>query len=186
MTRPRLVLASQSPRRHELLLLIGLPHVVKPAHLHEERRPGESPRDYVERLAREKAAAIASQESDAVVIGADTTVVLEGELLEKPVDEADAARMLKRLSGRTHTVLTAVAVVRAGDVHSAVERVDVTFRTLDDEQIATYIATGEPMDKAGAYALQGRGAAFVKAVRGSVTNVIGLPLHELRQLLRAL
>jgi septum formation protein len=179
----RILLASQSPRRHELLHLIGLTHSVKPAHLDEALVPGETPADYAERLAREKAVAVAALESDAVVIGADTIVVLDGEVLGKPVDEADAARMLRRLSGRTHTVITAVAVVHGHQVLSAVESVEVTFRPLGDTQIATYIATGEPMDKAGAYGIQGYGAVIVERIHGDYFAVMGLALGKLVELL---
>ena len=184
MSAPRIVLASQSPRRRELLTQIGIPHEVRPAGLDETRRPGESAAAYVERLAREKAVAIAARERDAVVIGADTTVVLDGEIFEKPLDAADAARMLRRLSGRTHTVLTAVSVARGGDVRSGVESVEVTFRALDEQQIAAYVSTGEPLDKAGAYGIQGYGAVIVERIHGDYFAVMGLALGRLVGLLR--
>jgi septum formation protein len=184
MSAPRIILASQSPRRRELLALIGMPHEVQPAGLDEVRRDGEAPAAYVERLAREKATAIAAREPDAVVIGADTTVVLDGEIFEKPADAADAVRMLRRLSGRTHTVLTAVAVARGGDVRSGVESVEVTFRALDEPQIAAYLATGEPLDKAGAYGIQGYGAVIVERIHGDYFAVMGLALGRLVALLR--
>ena len=184
MTPPRIVLASQSPRRRELLNLIGIPHAVCPANIDETRRDGESPSAYVERLAREKATVIARRERDALVIGADTTVVLDGEIYEKPLDPADAARMLRRLSGRTHTVLTAVAVARGDDVRSGVESVEVTFRALDDEQIAAYVSTGEPLDKAGAYGIQGYGAVIVERIHGDYFAVMGLALGRLVGLMR--
>jgi nucleoside triphosphate pyrophosphatase len=183
MRDPRIVLASQSPRRHELLNLIGLAHDVRPAHVDEVPRHGEPPEVYVERLAREKAQTVLEAERDAVVIGADTTVVLDRDILEKPLDQADAARMLRRLSGRTHTVLTAVAVARGADVLSGVESVEVTFRPLTDEQIAAYVATGEPMDKAGAYGIQGYGAVIVERVHGDYFAVMGLALGRLVGLL---
>jgi septum formation protein len=183
MTRHRILLASQSPRRHELLHLIGLSHEVKPAHLDETLRRGESPPAYAERLAREKAGAVALMETDALVIGADTIVVLDGEVLGKPADAADAARMLRLLSGRTHTVVTAVAVARKRRVLSAVESVEVTFRRLDEAQIAAYIATGEPMDKAGAYGIQGYGAVIVERIHGDYFAVMGLALGRLIELL---
>ena len=160
----RVVLASQSPRRRELLALIGIPHEVLPADLDESLLPGEHPVEHAERLAREKARAVAATEPDAVVIGADTIVVLDGVILGKPHDAAEAARTLAQLSGRTHTVHTAVAVVRGGRVESGVESVEVTFRALTDEQISAYVATGEPMDKAGAYGIQGYGAVIVERV----------------------
>src|SRR6185436_8566009 len=155
LTPPRVVLASSSPRRRELLTLIGIPHVVLPADIDEAPYPNELPPVHAERLAREKAAVIAARETDAVVVAADTIVVVDGEILGKPRDEADAAVMLRRLSGRAHVVLTAVAVAREQTVVSGVESVDVTFRHLSDDEIGRYIATREPMDKAGAYGIQG-------------------------------
>lgn len=186
MSRHRILLASQSPRRHELLQLIGLSHEVKPAHLDETLGRGESPSAYAERLAREKAGAIALMETDALVIGADTIVVLDGEVLGKPEDESDAAGMLRLLSGRTHTVITAVAVARERRVLSGVESVEVTFRRLDEELIAAYIATGEPMDKAGAYGIQGYGAVIVERIHGDYFAVMGLALGRLVELLSQL
>ena len=162
----RIILASQSPRRRELLALIGIAHEVRPADLDESVLPNEAPAAHAERLARAKAEAIAGGEPDAVVIGSDTIVVLDGDILGKPRDHADATAMLRRLSGRTHTVHTAVAVARNGQVASGVESVEVTFRPLTQEQIETYIATGEPLDKAGAYGIQGYGAVIVERVHG--------------------
>jgi septum formation protein len=182
-TNIRVVLASQSPRRRELLTLIGLPHDVRPANLDESVLPDEEPRAHAERLARAKALFVAAQERGAVVIGADTIVVLDGEILGKPRDAADAARILRRLSGRTHTVFTAVAVARDGVVLSGVEEVEVTFRTLTDEQITTYIATGEPMDKAGAYGIQGFGAVIVERIHGDYFAVMGLAIGRMVDLL---
>lgn len=184
MSIPRIVLASQSPRRRELLTLIGIPHEVRPADLDETRRPGESPSSYVERLAREKASTIARREPAALVIGADTTVVLDGDIFEKPVGPADAVRMLRRLSGRTHTVLTAVAVARGEAVHSGVESVEVTFRALAEQDIEAYVATGEPLDKAGAYGIQGYGAVIVERIHGDYFAVMGLALGRLVTLMR--
>ena len=181
---PRVILASQSPRRRELLALVGIAHEVKPADIDERYLPGETPRAHAERLAREKAARIA--ERDAVTIGSDTIVVVDGDILGKPVDEADAARMLRRLSGRAHTVITAVAVDWQGRLESSVEEVEVTFHPLSDDEIAAYIRTGEPMDKAGAYGIQGYGATIVARVDGDYFAVMGLPLQRLVRLLRRL
>lgn len=180
---PRVILASQSPRRRDLLSLIGIVHEVRPADLDESILPGEVPPQHAERLAREKATAIAAGDPDAVVIGADTIVVLDGDILGKPRDAAEARATLRRLSGRTHTVFTAVAVAHAGALASGVESVEVTFRPLTDEQIATYVATGEPMDKAGAYGIQGYGAVIVERVHGDYFAVMGLALGRLVELL---
>ncbi len=180
---PRLILASQSPRRRDLLALIGLPHEVQPAHLDESVLPGEDPVVYAERLARAKASAVAARAPDAVVIGADTIVVLDGEILGKPATTAEAEATLHRLSGRTHAVHTAVAVARDGRVVSGVESVRVTFRALTGAQVAAYVATGEPMDKAGAYGIQGYGAVIVARVEGDYFAVMGLALGRLVGLL---
>ena len=182
--RVRVVLASQSPRRRELLSLIGVTHDVRPANIDETYRAGERPRAHAERLAREKAEAIAADE--AVTIGSDTIVVLDGEVLGKPRDEAEAALTLRRLSGRSHVVITAVAARWRGRLVSAVEEVGVTFRALSDEDIRAYIATGEPMDKAGAYGIQGFGATIVERVDGDYFAVMGLPLNRLTRLLESL
>jgi len=182
-SHPRVVLASQSPRRRELLRLIGIAHDVVPADLDESLLPGEEPVAHAERLARAKAAAVSAMHPHAAVIGADTIVVLDGDILGKPADHADAMRILRRLSGRTHTVHTAVAVARDGQVESGVESVEVTFRPLSDAQIAAYVATGEPMDKAGAYGIQGYGAVIVERVHGDYFAVMGLALGRLVGLL---
>ncbi len=183
MSEPRIILASQSPRRRELLHLIRLDHEVQPANVDETQKPDETPRVYAERVARDKALAIAREQGDAVVIAADTIVVVDGDVLGKPNDAESAAAMLARLSDRTHLVDTAVAVVRNGTVVSDVEEVDVTFRALDAAEIQRYIATGEPMDKAGAYGIQGYGATIVKRIRGDYFAVMGLPLGLLVRLL---
>src|SRR4051812_38105701 len=146
---PRIVLASASPRRRELLALIGLDHEVRPADVDETLVASESPRAYAERLARAKASAVAT--ADEITVGCDTIVVVDGLVLGKPRDRDDATRMLRLLSGRAHLVMTAVAVAHAGRILSDVVQVGVTFRSLTDAEIADYIATGEPMDKAGAY-----------------------------------
>ena len=182
----RVVLASQSPRRRELLSLIGIAHSVHPADIDETVGQGEIPTAHAERLAWEKAATVAAREPDAVTIGSDTIVVVDGDILGKPLDEADAARMLRRLSGRTHTVHTAVAVSYEGRVASGVESVQVAFRELTDEQIAAYVATGEPMDKAGAYGIQGYGATIVRRVDGDYFAVMGMPLGLLVSLCNAI
>lgn len=181
MTRPRVILASQSPRRRQLLALIGVEHEVRPANLDETQFPGEAPRQHAERLAREKASAF--QASDAVVVGSDTIVVVDGDVLGKPRDAAHAREMLRRLSGRRHEVMTALAVAWRGRVESAVEEVDVTFHPLTDDDIDRYIATGEPMDKAGAYGIQGYGATIVASVDGDYFAVMGLPLQRFVRLL---
>jgi septum formation protein len=186
MTRSPLhfVLASQSPRRTELLHLIRLDHEVRPADVDETQRPREAPRAYAERLAREKVLACSRERPDAVVIGADTIVVVDGDVLGKPADAHAARAMLQRLSGRAHLVDTAVAVVRDGRLASGVEEVEVTFRSLSSEQIERYIETGEPLDKAGAYGIQGYGATIVERVNGDYFAVMGLPLGMLVSLLR--
>jgi septum formation protein len=177
-----LTLASQSPRRRELLAGLGIALEVRPAQTDETPRLGEAPRAYVARVAREKARAVGG----AVVLGADTTVALGPAIFGKPEDDADAGRMLRALAGTSHEVLTAVCVrTGAGAEHEAVVATEVAFAPLSDEEIAWYVATGEPRDKAGAYAIQGAAGAFVKAVVGSVSNVIGLPLAETLALLRA-
>lgn len=183
MTSPRIVLASASPRRRDLLTLIGIPHEVRPADIDESLLPGELPDAHAERLARAKASLLAARAPDALVVGSDTIVVVDGDILGKPRDEAEAARMLRRLAGRRHTVHTAVAVARGGRVESGVERVEVAFRPLTDADIASYVATGEPMDKAGAYGIQGFGATIVERIEGDYFAVMGLPLGRLVRLM---
>ena len=180
-TQVRVILASQSPRRRELLTLVGIPHEVRPADIDERYLAGESPRAHAERLAREKAVKI--REPGAIVIGSDTIVVVDGDVLGKPRDVSDAARMLRRLSGRSHVVITAVAVALDDRVESDVEEVDVTFHSLSESDISAYIATREPMDKAGAYGIQGFGATIVARVDGDYFAVMGLPLQRLVRLL---
>ncbi|MBI3791409.1 MAG: septum formation inhibitor Maf [Gemmatimonadetes bacterium] len=183
MSTPPVVLASQSPRRRELLTLIGITHVVDPADVDETVRGEERPDAYVERLAREKAAVVAARHAGAVVIAADTTVVQDGEILGKPGDVREAVEMLSRLSGHTHEVFTGIAVAAGGRVVSAVERVEVTFRDLTLAEISAYVATGEPMDKAGAYGIQGWGATIVERIHGDYFSVMGLGLRRLVALL---
>lgn len=163
--------------------MVGIPHEVRPADLDERVLPGEGPAVHAERLARAKAEAVARQAPEATIIGADTIVVLDGAILGKPDDQAEARATLRRLSGRTHTVHTAVAVARGSRTVSGVESVDVTFRPLSDEQIAAYVATREPMDKAGAYGIQGYGAVIVERVHGDYFAVMGLALGRLVALL---
>jgi len=182
-----LVLASASPRRRDLLTQAGYTFQVIPAEVCEDVRPGEEPIPYVLRLAREKAEAVAHSPEllalaagaadSAVVLGADTTVVAPtGEILGKPENDADAARMLRMLSGATHQVITGLAVVAAGATEVAAEVTHVTFSSLSDENIAGYIASGEPHGKAGAYAIQGRAARWIPRIHGCYFNVVGLPL----------
>jgi septum formation protein len=176
-----LVLASASPRRRELLIQAGYAFTVHPAHVPEDPLPGEAPIAYVTRLAREKAEAVFRELSSMTpaplqVVGADTTVTLDNQILAKPMDPADAARMLRLLSGRSHHVITGVAVVTEGSTEVAGEVTAVRFLSLSDEEIESYVATGEPMDKAGAYAIQGRAARWIPRVEGCYFNVVGLPL----------
>lgn len=180
------ILASASPRRHDILNLVGIAHTVRPADVNESRFAGEIAVLHAERLARSKALVVAQQEPSALVIGADTIVVVDDEVLGKPAHEADAHRMLRMLSGRTHTVVTAVAAVLDGEIVSSVEEVKVTFRDLTDPEIADYIATREPMDKAGAYGIQGFGAMIVERVEGDYFAVMGLALVRLVSLMREL
>jgi len=174
----RLILASASPRRRELLEQAGFTFEVHPAHVNEDPSPNEDPITYVVRLARDKAQTIFTELNDpeAIVLGADTTVTLNGHILAKPEDASDAARMLRMLSGRTHRVITGVAVATAIGTEVAAEATGVQFVTLSDEEIAAYIATGEPMDKAGAYGIQGLAAKWIPRVEGCYFNVVGLPL----------
>lgn len=176
-----LILASASPRRRQLLEMLGLQVVVRPSHIAEERRPGEAPVAYAERLAREKALAVPGD----LVLGADTTVLLDGELLEKPADAEDAVRMLRRLQGRTHEVITSVALVAQGRVRLATDVTRVTFRACNDDFLRAYVATGEPMDKAGAYGIQGYGAALVERIEGDFFGVMGLPVRLVLELMEA-
>lgn len=178
------VLASASPRRAELLRRIGLDPTIVAADVDESVLPGESPRDYVVRVAADKAHTVARSHPGRVVLAADTAVVLDDEPLGKPADPDDAVTMLARLSGRTHRVLTAVVVVDPeGIEHSAVAGATVTMADVSGAERAWYVDTGEPMDKAGAYAVQGIGAAFVERVDGDPTTVVGLPLRTTIELL---
>jgi len=190
-----LVLASASPRRRELLRNTGIPFDVYPTNIPESPQPGEKPRDCAERLAREKALAAFRQQPDKPVLGADTIVVVDGEILGKPRDEADAMRMLRLLSGRTHEVTTGVCLVgpsrRTGnqkletgfeDTRSETTRVSMT--ALTEEEIRSYIATDEPMDKAGAYAIQGIASRWIPRIEGDYCNVVGLPVALVFRMLK--
>jgi septum formation protein len=193
-----LVLASSSPRRRELLTQAGYRFEVHPTHIPEDPRPGEDPIAYVTRLAREKAETVFRELATSnspekerldgqslVVLGADTTVALDNTILGKPEDAADAARMLRLLSGRTHRVITGVAVVTAKGAEVAAEATAVRFLTLSDAEIAGYVAGGESMDKAGAYAIQGRAARWIPRIEGCYFNVMGLPLALVSSLLES-
>ena len=182
--KPVLRLASASPRRRQLLELIGVPHVVTPADIDETPQPDEPPNDYVLRLAREKAEAVWALHTDLPVLAADTTVVIDDEILGKPESEADAHSMLGKLSGRDHMVHTAVALW--SDEHQMLfhTSTQVCFATLSSEEIHAYWESGEPRGKAGAYAIQGLGAVFVTGISGTYTGVMGLPLFETAHLLR--
>lgn len=182
--KPVLRLASASPRRRQLLDLIGVPHLVTPADIDETPRPGESPDEYVLRLAREKAEAVWMRQSDLPVLAADTTVAVDGEILGKPESASDALYMLGKLSGRQHSVHTGVALWSAEHRLLAHTDSQVDFAPLTPDEIRAYWESGEPRGKAGAYAIQGLGAVFVTAISGTYTGVMGLPLFETAQLLR--
>jgi septum formation protein len=184
-TKPVLCLASVSPRRRELLSQIGVPHVVVGADIDETFLPGEAPRDYVTRLAREKALAIRRSGQQLPVLAADTTVVVDGKIFGKPGDQAQAVHMLGELSGRAHEVLTAVALADSRGVAGRLSSSTVRFRTVSLQECLAYWETGEPRDKAGAYAIQGLGAVFIESLSGSYSGVMGLPLFETGELLRA-
>jgi len=186
MTEPRILLASASPRRSELLRQVGIAHEVRPVDVDESVREGEAPSAYVLRLAESKAAALWRQLAAAdrrPVLAADTTVALEGEIFGKPASLAEARNMLGRLSGRTHEVHTAVAILHGGGAAARVSSSSVTFRVLTPAEIDAYWRTGEPADKAGGYAVQGRAAAFISHISGSYSGIMGLPLYETWELL---
>ena len=177
-------LASASPRRRQLLDLIGVAHVVTPADIDETPHSGEAAGDYVVRLAREKAEAVWSRHQDLPVLAADTTVVVDDEILGKPESDRDALAMLRKLSGRAHFVHTGIALRTAHGLSDDISTTDVEFAELTDDMIRTYWDSGEPQGKAGAYAIQGLGAVFVSEISGSYTGVMGLPLFETAELLR--
>lgn len=195
----RLILASASPRRRELLTAAGIAFTARSTDIPEIPNPGEEPRAYAERLAREKASVIAAAHPEDAVLGADTIVVVDGLVLEKPVDALDAKRMLRLLSGRTHEVITAVCVIapkqaserdpseeNSASVKSDVrsESTQVTFSPLSEREIAYYVSTGEPMDKAGAYGIQGIASRWIPRVEGDYSNVVGLPIALVYRMLR--
>jgi septum formation protein len=179
---PRVILASGSPRRRELLSLVGIRHEVQPADIDEVVHAGESPTTHAERLSLSKAETVAASHPEALVLAADTVVVVDGDILGKPRNERHAHEMLVRLSGRTHTVVTAVAAAHGGHAHADVEQVAVTFRPIMPLEIDAYIATGEPMDKAGAYGIQGYGATIVERIDGDYFAVMGLAIVRLLRL----
>jgi septum formation protein len=190
----RLILASASPRRAELLKAAGFEFDVRVTDIDEEPRPGEPPREYVLRVAREKAVAgqqgrpgnpaeAGFHDQREIIVAADTTVVVEGEILGKPADDGDAQRMLRRLSGRAHEVLTGITIRNGADERSAVDSTAVWFKPLTDQEIGWYVASGEGRDKAGAYAIQGLGSRFIPRIDGSYSNVVGLPIATVHRLL---
>jgi len=180
-----LILASQSPRRRQLLAGAGFEFLVRPADVDESWRPGEDPVTHVKRLARDKARAVAAGPDD-VVLGADTVVVVDGEILGKPADAADAARMLRRLSGRAHQVYTGVCLKRGALELLDCEVTLVRFAALSEREIAEYVASDEPLDKAGAYAVQGLASKFIERIEGCYFNVVGLPVARVYRLLKSL
>jgi septum formation protein len=180
-----LILASASPRRSELLRNANIAFTVQPAHVLEEPLPNERPLDYAQRLARDKARTIFARHPNDAVLGADTVVVVDAHLLEKPTDERDAERMLQLLSGRTHQVITGIFLVAPGFAQAATEVTQVRFSPLSKVEIAEYVRTGEPMDKAGAYAIQGIASRWVERIDGCYFNVVGLPVPRVYRMLRA-
>ena len=182
------ILASASPRREELLRSVGLKFKIIPAHVNEDYKKGESPQEHVKRLARDKALAIAHKYPNAWVLGADTIVVIDGLVLGKPKNKTQARQMLKRLSGRTHKVFTGFTLSHTASrlIKTKVIQSAVQFKNISSEEMEWYIACDEPYDKAGGYAVQGKGAYFIKTIRGSYTNVIGLPLCEVLEELKIL
>jgi septum formation protein len=180
-----LLLASASPRRAELLRASGFQFEVRPADVDESVRSGETPRDYVRRVAEAKARAVLPAAGSRIVLAGDTTVVVDGQILGKPSDDADAVRMLRLLSGRWHEVMTAVTVARGTRVRTDVEVTRVEFAPLSDEEVSWYVESGEPRDRAGAYAVQGLASRFVTRVDGSYSNVVGLPVALVYAMLRA-
>jgi septum formation protein len=180
-----LILASNSPRRRELMKLLGHPFRCITSHVEESAVPGETPAEHVTRLSRLKAREVAARLREGVVIGSDTVVVLDGDILEKPASEDEAFSMLSRIQGRTHVVYTGFALIDAADGRESAgyETTEVTMRLMDAPLIRRYIATGEPMDKAGAYGIQGFGAALIPSIRGCYFNVMGLPISRLMETL---
>jgi septum formation protein len=185
ITVPKLILASTSPRRAEILRTTGWPFETLAVDINESRHPREDAATYVERVARAKAEAAAAQSLGSTIIGADTVVAIDGEILGKPQDAEDARRMLRLLNGQWHQVLTGVALLNGTPPESKIahETTDVKFAVMNDEEVNWYVLTGEPMDKAGAYAIQGLGARFIEGIKGDYFNVVGLPVRLLYKLL---
>jgi septum formation protein len=181
----RLILASASPRRAELLSSAGFSFDVEPADVDETRRQGEAPHAYAQRIARDKATAVAARQPERIVIAADTIVVQDGTVFGKPADRAHAARMLRALSGRVHEVLTAVVVAHRGGLDEHLESTRVTFAAMTPAEMDWYVASGEADDKAGAYAIQGLAARFIPRIEGSYSNVVGLPIAAVHGMLEA-
>jgi septum formation protein len=179
-----LILASASPRRKELLTNAGIAFRIEPAHIGEDPKPGESATACAERLAREKAVAVRDKYPSDVVLGADTTVVVNGEMLAKPADNKDAARMLRLLSGRTHQVTTGVCLAGSGFEDTRSETTAVTVEPIPEDEIQRYVSTGEPMDKAGGYAIQGIASRWISRIEGDYCNVVGLPISLVCRMLR--
>ena len=182
---PKIILASASPRRAEILRTVGWPFETLAVNIDESRRENEDAAGYVQRLAREKAEAAAQKTRDEIVVACDTTVVIDGHILEKPVDDKDAKRMLRLLNNRWHQVLTGIALINAAHTTIAHELTEVKFAAMSDEDIDWYVATGEPRDKAGAYAIQGLGARFIEEINGDYFNVVGLPVRLLYELIES-
>ena len=180
----KLILASASPRRSQLLRNFGIEFEVVPANLPEEQLPGEDAHAFAQRLAKEKAKAVGQQHPQNFVLGADTIVLINGEVLGKPRDAEDARRMLRMLSGKTHEVATAVCLAGPGGEETAIERTQVTMSEIPESEIADYIASGEPMDKAGAYAIQGGAKKWISRVEGDYFNVVGLPVPLVVEMLQ--
>jgi septum formation protein len=187
MRQPELILASRSPRRKELLIQFGADLVVVPSDVDERVLPGEFPATYAERIAGEKAVVVAEGRQNGIVVAADTIVVINAEILGKPADNRDAARMLRLLSGNVHEVITGIAVRDAvsGRSDVRISRTSVWFRRLTEQEIEAYVLTGEPLDKAGAYGIQGRGALLIERIEGCYFNVVGLPLSLLGVMLKS-
>ena len=173
---PKLILASGSPRRAEILTSVGWEFTIVAPDVDESEVEGETPDDYVVRLAKVKAEKVAADNRNQIVLGADTTVVIDGQIIGKPLDLSDARRMLKLLSGNWHEVLTGVAVVQDGEMHSGIQRTRVKFAPMSDEEIAFLAECGDPLDKAGAYAVQAQAALFIEGIEGDYWNVVGLPV----------
>jgi septum formation protein len=180
-----LILASASPRRAELLRNAAIAFTIEPAHVPEQPAAREGPADYVQRLAHDKARAVVARHPQSAVLGADTIVVVDEHLLEKPTDQADAERMLRLLSGRAHQVITGVCLLAPGFEQTESESTQVVFSPLSEREIAAYVGSGEPIDKAGAYAIQGMASRWVERIEGCYFNVVGLPVPRVYRLLRA-